>query len=285
MQCRARLRPDEVGLVSFGRRRVPGLRREEVAELAGITAAWYTQLETGCDIRVSSRVLDRIAVALRLSDEEKVYFFSLAIGELAVIPPALRPQSHEILSAFNSIRSLSRRLWVASTEEEALSIAREECARTLAPDAMFSTVHTGLGKWNVQRTGDTLAVRRTLEISAYIIATWPPALRDELHLFDILKRPGDVLTRSETALSAELASHFANTLDVVKSPTLDYVMAAVQSRNGFVARLTGIYDKPRSYSETERAILSSIADLTSFALVDAPSADHSTTASTTPALR
>jgi Helix-turn-helix domain len=85
MTCRARLRPEDVGLNSRGVRRVPGLRREEVADLCGISLAWYTLLETGRDVRVSSRLLDRLSRALRLSDDEKVRLFSLAIEELPAI--------------------------------------------------------------------------------------------------------------------------------------------------------------------------------------------------------
>jgi transcriptional regulator with XRE-family HTH domain len=81
-ECRARLSPADVGIASTGRRRVPGLRREEVAELSGISLAWYTQLETARDIRVSPRLVDRLAAVLRLSDEEKIYLFSLAIDEM-----------------------------------------------------------------------------------------------------------------------------------------------------------------------------------------------------------
>ena len=80
--------PEEVGVASAGRRRVPGLRREEVAELSGISLAWYTRLETARDIRVSPRLVDRLAKVLRLTDEEKLELFSLAIDELPTLPRA-----------------------------------------------------------------------------------------------------------------------------------------------------------------------------------------------------
>jgi len=80
--CRARLTPQDVGLTSAGRRRVSGLRREEVAELSGMSLEWYTLLETAQDIRVSPRLLDRISNALRLNDQEKLQLFLLAIEEL-----------------------------------------------------------------------------------------------------------------------------------------------------------------------------------------------------------
>ncbi|SEH01186.1 Transcriptional regulator, contains XRE-family HTH domain [Nonomuraea solani] len=68
---RARLRPEEVGLPVFGRhRRVPGLRREELAQLAGVSVAYLTRLEQGKGNNVSAEVIDALARALRLSDAE-----------------------------------------------------------------------------------------------------------------------------------------------------------------------------------------------------------------------
>lgn len=68
---RARLTPQDVGLPAFGRhRRVPGLRREELAQLAGVSVAYLTRLEQGKGANVSVEVLDAIAAALRLTDAE-----------------------------------------------------------------------------------------------------------------------------------------------------------------------------------------------------------------------
>jgi transcriptional regulator with XRE-family HTH domain len=75
---RARLRPQDVGLPDLGRRRVPGLRREELAQLAGVSAAYYTRLEQGNGENVSAQVLDAIARALRLTDTEWAYLTQLA---------------------------------------------------------------------------------------------------------------------------------------------------------------------------------------------------------------
>src|SRR6266542_6076359 len=68
---RERIRPDEVGLPPGGRRRTPGLRREEVAHLAGVGVTWYTWLEQGRDVRPSSEVLGALADALRLDRAER----------------------------------------------------------------------------------------------------------------------------------------------------------------------------------------------------------------------
>ena len=74
---RARLQPQDVGLPDYGRRRVPGLRREELAQLAGVSVDYYVRLEQGRDIQPSDSVLDAIATALRLDDAERAHLFTL----------------------------------------------------------------------------------------------------------------------------------------------------------------------------------------------------------------
>jgi transcriptional regulator with XRE-family HTH domain len=80
-QRRDRIPPEAVGLPKGTRRRTPGLRREEVAQLAGVGATWYTWLEQGRDIRVSAQVLDSIARVLQLSHVERTYLFELVRDE------------------------------------------------------------------------------------------------------------------------------------------------------------------------------------------------------------
>ena len=75
---RARLTPTDVGLPEGTRRRVAGLRREEVAQLAGVGLTWYTWLEQGRPIAASEQVLAAIARALRLTDDERDHLFALA---------------------------------------------------------------------------------------------------------------------------------------------------------------------------------------------------------------
>src|SRR6185295_19375819 len=75
---RTRLSPEQVGLIGGGRRRTPGLRREEVAQLANVGVSWYTLLEQGRDIHPSREVLQSIAEALRLSADEEKHLFLLA---------------------------------------------------------------------------------------------------------------------------------------------------------------------------------------------------------------
>jgi transcriptional regulator with XRE-family HTH domain len=75
---RERISPEQVGLPAAGRRRTPGLRREEVAQLAAVGVTWYTWLEQARDIQVSAQVLDAIARALLLGPTERSHLFSLA---------------------------------------------------------------------------------------------------------------------------------------------------------------------------------------------------------------
>jgi transcriptional regulator with XRE-family HTH domain len=75
---RARITPEQAGLRSYGSRRVPGLRREEVAVLAGVSVPYYTRLERGDINGVSQNVLEALARALELDDAERAHLFDLA---------------------------------------------------------------------------------------------------------------------------------------------------------------------------------------------------------------
>jgi transcriptional regulator with XRE-family HTH domain len=83
---RVRLRPTDVGLPTRPRRRTPGLRREEVAQLAGISVDYYTRLEQSRGPRPSQQVLAALARAMRLADDERRHLFHL-VGESAGPPP------------------------------------------------------------------------------------------------------------------------------------------------------------------------------------------------------
>jgi transcriptional regulator with XRE-family HTH domain len=75
---REKLSPAAAGVAGAGRRRTPGLRREEIAQLAGLSTTWYTWVEQGRDISMSPTSLARLASALRLGRAERAYLFELA---------------------------------------------------------------------------------------------------------------------------------------------------------------------------------------------------------------
>jgi transcriptional regulator with XRE-family HTH domain len=89
---RARITPDQVGLTSYGPRRVPGLRREEVAVLAGVSVPYYTRLERGDMNGASESVLGALASALQLDDAERAHLIDLA---RAAHPTPARPRRRE----------------------------------------------------------------------------------------------------------------------------------------------------------------------------------------------
>lgn len=80
---RARLDPEVLGMPRPSRRRTPGLRREEVAQLAGVSTDWYTRLEQGRDVHPSASVLEAVAQALQLDASERDHLFTLTGGEPA----------------------------------------------------------------------------------------------------------------------------------------------------------------------------------------------------------
>ncbi|MGG3182539.1 helix-turn-helix transcriptional regulator [Priestia megaterium] len=90
---RAQIKPESIGLPAGTRRRTPGLRREEVAQLAGVSTTWYTWLEQGRDIKVSSIVLDCISTALQLNSDERDYLYDLALETKSEIIHPKKDQS------------------------------------------------------------------------------------------------------------------------------------------------------------------------------------------------
>ncbi|MGX2998691.1 helix-turn-helix transcriptional regulator [Streptomyces sp. JNUCC 64] len=112
---RARLAPHDVGLPSAGRRRTPGLRREEVAVLAGVGVSWYTWLEQGRDINASPEVLDAVARTLRLDGAERAHLFLLAglsPPRAEPVPSAVTPELRGLIEAWSPRPAVLRdRYW------------------------------------------------------------------------------------------------------------------------------------------------------------------------------
>jgi transcriptional regulator with XRE-family HTH domain len=92
---RARITPGQAGLHSYGSRRVPGLRREEVAVLAGVSVPYYTRLERGDMSGASESVLEALARALELDDAERAHLFDLARAAQPTTAPTRRRQARQ----------------------------------------------------------------------------------------------------------------------------------------------------------------------------------------------
>ena len=140
---RGRLSPEQAGLTTFGARRVPGLRRSEVAQLAGISIEYYVRLERGNLTGASEAVLDAVARALHLDDSEQAHLFDLARAASAPSrqrrqprPPTreLRPSIQRLLDAIVGLPAFVRNgrldvLGINSMGRALYSLAFEQPAR------------------------------------------------------------------------------------------------------------------------------------------------------------
>lgn len=122
---RARLTPDQAGIVSGGRRRVPGLRREEVAFLAGVSVDYYIRMERGDLAGVSPEILDALATALHLTDAETDHLHALALAagpglvrrRTRRTDPAMRPSLQRLLDAITDAPA-----WIATPRKDMVAL-------------------------------------------------------------------------------------------------------------------------------------------------------------------
>jgi transcriptional regulator with XRE-family HTH domain len=137
-RLRARLRPEDVGLPATERRRVPGLRREEVAELVDVSPNWYAAFENGdSDRNFSPAFVERVAEALRLDQSERVQLLRLALPEVAAAAEHFEQavaQAEELARQAQSTagRALAQNICQRLSAEESLREARAAGGRALA---------------------------------------------------------------------------------------------------------------------------------------------------------
>jgi transcriptional regulator with XRE-family HTH domain len=139
---RARITPEQAGLTSYGSRRVPGLRREEVAVLAGVSVPYYTRLERGDIGGASDSVLEALAGALQLDDAERAHLFDLA---RSAQPTTARPRRRQ---AKQPIRPEIQ--WTLDAITAAAAYVSNERLDILATNALgralFSDLYAGAGR-------------------------------------------------------------------------------------------------------------------------------------------
>lgn len=140
LHCRSRLHPDDVGLPQTGRRRVPGLRREEVAELAGVSSDWYRWFESGRVTRVSAPFLARLADALLLMPAERDALFHLAIPELYEIQAMqrLRLAHSALLTPVSSTDEIPQVLRDVASARDAFLAHKPGAASLIRPRILWS---------------------------------------------------------------------------------------------------------------------------------------------------
>jgi len=269
-RCRSRIHPEVRALGA--RLRFPGrigrpVTQEEVAEAAGVSRIWYGRMESDRARHVSSSVLARIAQALMLDDEERASLFMLSVPDLS--PLKLSSQTQAVLNAFASLRPVMRRLWSATTEEEALTIVCEDIyARVDQPVAVVTPVREALGQWTlpVILSSAADARRRTETLLGECVSVLGPEQIDDVMSYGLIAEPGEVAVRSERPYSQAIARPWRQALEQVRWPDLDVLFAQVRTRHGFFGQLAVMHADGRPYSETDRAILGTLASLTSLAL-------------------
>jgi transcriptional regulator with XRE-family HTH domain len=267
-RCRARIAPERAALgVVLRLPNRPGKRvtQEEVAEAVGISCQWYASLENDRALRVSTRVLGRIADVLMMDPTERAALFRLAVPQLRSV--SLTDTSAAILDAFRSLRALTRRLWVATSEAEALTLVREFAMTELVPDAVLTCVRTAEGRWDQVGTGNHDDDERAKRSLALLKERFGARAVDDVLLYPLIAQPGDVWSRSERdARLPDLASNLRDIFDAVGWERLSFVTACVQTRAGFVGRIVVVHHAGHEYSEIERAQLSTLAEIASLAL-------------------
>ena len=138
---RARIKPEDVGLQTYGPRRVPGLRREEVATLAGVSVDYYNRMERGNLSGASESVLDALARALHLDEAERTHLFDLARAS----GPSARPRRR---STKQSVRPSVQ--WMLDSMTGSAAIAESRRLDALATNqlgrAFYSHLFDGSGR-------------------------------------------------------------------------------------------------------------------------------------------
>ncbi|GAB3921540.1 helix-turn-helix transcriptional regulator [Kribbella albertanoniae] len=129
---RARITPDQAGLPTTGTRRVPGLRRSEVATIAGLSVEYYARLERGQIAGASTGVLDAIARALQLDDTERAHLFDLARAADG-IPTSGRARRRATSKAAASRLSLQ---WALDAIKDGVAFVRDSQQNLLATNAL-----------------------------------------------------------------------------------------------------------------------------------------------------
>ena len=267
MNCRSRLTPRDVGLPSTGRRRVTGLRREEIAELVGVSSDWYRWFESGRSIRVSFEFVSRVADALLLDRDERAALFRLALPEVAAaIEPSLQSSSAALLDSVRSLRKVVRRVLSASSVSEILTSVTEAVAERFTDAAIVGVYQrVGPGQWDYPVVFENGRLPRgTEDVHFRLRDGLTPAQVDESMLYGVLSAPGEVGTLRELLRCPRVKEHVYSALKAEGFEDADCLVAQVKSGDGVEVTMFVAYHTERKlFSEFDRAQLGLLADVAS----------------------
>ena len=268
--CRARVPRECASLGDF--RRLPSrvgkpVTQHEVAEACGISRQWYVLMENDRSVRVSGKVLHRIAETLMMTSAERVTLFRLAVPELRSV--SVTEKTKRAVDAIAQFCPLMRELWSATTETAALTIARAFARKVFQSDAVMTSATIDDGCLESPITGvehERFSVfKNVLEEYCGAFARQYPSAHGVTAL------PSEVLTRPE--LDVRLPEHAAKlrrALDDARCPNLSIAMVRLESRRGLAVTLALLNYQLHTFTAHERTQLRTIAGIVSLALSATP---------------
>jgi transcriptional regulator with XRE-family HTH domain len=245
--------------------RVPS--QEEVAEALDVSRVWYSQLESGANVRASVKLLGRIADTLMLSDAERGELFRLAIPETAAA--TLQPATLQILEALSFARRVARRMWSVTTQTEALTALSEHLSEYY-PEVDFVGGYTRVkpGVWQFPAViGKDVVQERVGDLLGGLCRGLKPEEIDEIMLQRVLTEPGQIGSRRELHSRLRLARQTEQAFSRAGMSDAEFLGAHIRSNDGFEANVfVASLMRSREFSEIERALLSTVTDVASLAL-------------------
>jgi transcriptional regulator with XRE-family HTH domain len=251
--------------------------QEELAEAIGVSREWYAALESAASPRTSTSLIDRLADVLMVTAEERGRLFRLVVPELRRMH--LRDDSIAALEAFSCLRSLTKRLFAATSIEDVLTTAGEQIAEWF-DDALLvrSTRRHESGLWecrNVDDKQDRSNVSKAILDKREVLLTSESFVAKDLlltsRLFDTLNyhaqltNAGDVggpdlwpLPLRQELLTAQARHRFG---------VFAWRYARVRSGTGFTGGLAIAHESGHSHTASDIAVLGAVAEVASLALV------------------
>jgi transcriptional regulator with XRE-family HTH domain len=249
-------------------RRGKAVTQEELAEAIGVTRVWYAMLESGARVITSPRLLARLANALLLSAENREVLFDLAIPDLSASVRSFTLTNH-LTNSVVPLRTAARRLWSATTESEILLVVAEAISG-IFDDSDFTGAFKRVqpGKWDfpVIIGGEHLQ-GAIVELHHTLAVGMTAAQIDETMLHGILTEPGQVGTRPELHRNISQKHHVDQTFASLGFEATNFIDAHIKSREGNEVTVFAVYvDGKKEFTELERAVFGTLADLASLAL-------------------
>jgi transcriptional regulator with XRE-family HTH domain len=251
--------------VRLPRRLGKRVTQEELAEAIGVGREWYVQLERGtARSRPSMGLLHRLADALMLTPEERTILFRLALPEVGRLQ--LRDGSIAVLEAFSRLRSLSKRLWAATSIEDVLTTASEQVATWFDGALLVKSIRRReSGLWEPRSVDDERERNAAAKVCRDMKFLRPtPELHGAVNYYPQLANAGDL--GSPDLWPLPLQREALKVYVRHRVPGFTWRYARVRSRTGFTGGLHIVHEFGHSYSTSDLAVLSAFAEMTSFAL-------------------